>query len=136
MVTFTLAYEGDLRCSVTHGPSSTRLITDAPVDNHGRGASFSPTDCAASSLGCCMTTIMGIVAQKEGVRLEGLTARIEKHMAPAPPRRIGRIVVEVSMPAGVPPARRATLEQAARTCPVALSLHPAIEQDIRFAYPD
>jgi putative redox protein len=136
MVTFALTYQGSLRCELRHGPSGVQVLTDAPRDNHGRGESFSPTDLAASSLGVCMATLMGIVAARDQVPLEGLTAMLEKHMSPAPPRRIARIVVRFSMPPGIPAARRPVLEQAARSCPVALSLHPDIHQDVSFSYPD
>jgi putative redox protein len=134
MVSFTLTYRGELRCEITHGPSQAHLITDAPVDNHGKGESFSPTDLLASGLGVCMATVMGIVAKREGVALDGLTATVEKHMTAKPPRSISRIVVRFSMPGTIPAAARAVLEQAARGCPVALSLHPQVVQEILFSY--
>ncbi len=134
MVPFTLSYLGDLRCEAVHLPSGQRLLTDAPLDNQGRGESFSPTDLVATSLGACMTTIMGIVARRDGIDLDGLTARIEKHMTDAPPRRIARIVVVFTMPASVHVDQRQKLERAAHTCPVALSLHPDIAQHISFAW--
>jgi len=136
MVPFTLTYRGALRCELTHGPSKATLITDAPVDNHGKGESFSPTDLVASGLGVCMATVMGITATREGVALEGLTAQIEKHMTSAPPRRIARIVVRFAMPKAIPEAKRPILEKAAHTCPVALSLHPEVVQEVSFGYVD
>jgi len=136
MVPFTLTYRGELRCELTHGPSKATIITDAPVDNHGKGESFSPTDLVASGLGVCMATVMGITATRAGVRLDGLTAQIEKHMTSAPPRRIARIVVRFAMPAGIPAQTRPVLEKAAHTCPVALSLHPEVVQDVSFGYAD
>jgi len=136
MVPFTLTYRGELRCELTHGPSKATLITDAPVDNHGKGESFSPTDLVASGLGVCMATVMGITAARAGVSLAGLTAQIEKHMTSAPPRRIARIVVRFAMPNGIPADKRPSLEQAAHTCPVALSLHPEVTQDVSFGYAD
>jgi putative redox protein len=136
MVPFTIAYQGDLRCELTHGPSGATVITDAPVDNHGKGQSFSPTDLVAAGLGVCMVTVMGIAARRDGVRLEGARARVEKHMTTALPRRIAKVVVRFEMPAGIARERRAALEQAAHTCPVSLSLHPEIVQDVSFAYPD
>lgn len=134
MVPFSLSYLGDLRCEAIHLPSGQRLITDPPVDNQGRGESFSPTDLVATSLGTCMTTIMGIVARRDGIDLVGLTARIEKHMTATPPRKIARIVVAFTMPASVPVDQRLKLERAAHTCPVSLSLHPEIVQDVTFAW--
>ena len=133
-VTFSLSYHGDLRCEARHEPSGTTLITDAPLDNQGRGESFSPTDLVATGLGVCMFTIMGIVAKRDGIALAGATARVEKHMTSTPPRRIERIVVRFALPATIPAEDRAKLERAAHTCPVALSLHPDVVQDVAFAY--
>jgi putative redox protein len=133
-VTFSLTYQGDLRCEARHDPSGTLLVTDPPVDNQGRGESFSPTDLVATGLGACMFTIMGIVARRDGLDLAGARARVEKHMTSAPPRRIARIVVRFSLPAALAAPDRAKLERAAHTCPVALSLHPEIVQDVSFAW--
>jgi len=136
MVPLTIIYQGSLRCLVEHGPSQTRLITDAPIDNQGRGESFSPTDLLAAGLGVCMATVMGIVARRDGSALDGATVRVEKHMRPDPPRRIGRIVVAFALPAGIAAEKRAKLERAAHGCPVALSLHPDLVQEVTFTYPD
>jgi putative redox protein len=135
MVPFTLTYRGELRCELTHGPSQALLLTDAPKDNQGKGESFSPTDMLAGGLGVCMATVMGIVARRDGVKLEGLTAQVEKHMTSQAPRKIARIVVRFQMPAGIGLPARAVLERAAHTCPVALSLHPEVVQEISFTYP-
>jgi len=134
MVAIDLAYAGNLRCKATHGPSGTTLITDAPVDNHGRGESFSPTDLVATALGGCMMTIMGIVAKRDGIALEGVKVHVEKIMTPAPPRRIAKLVIAFTMPAGLNAEDRAKLERAAHTCPVSLSLHPDVVQDVTFTY--
>ena len=88
MVTLTARYEGGLRCQAVHGPSGATLLTDAPVDNHGRGESFSPTDLVATAVGTCMMTIMGIVADRHGIDLTGMTAETTKQMSTSPPRRI------------------------------------------------
>ena len=136
MVTFSIFYQGQLRCRAVHEQSGTVLLTDAPVDNQGRGESFSPTDLLATGLGTCMCTIMGIVAQRDGVVLDGATVRVEKHMTAAPPRRVQRLVLAFSMPKGIQLAARAKRERAAHTCPVALSLHPDIAVEASFAYPD
>lgn len=135
MVTIDIAYAGGLRCRAVHGPSGATLTTDAPVDNHGKGEAFSPTDLCATALATCMTTIMGIVAQRDGVDLTGLTVRVEKHMTATPPRRIARLVAVFSMPAGIAAADRAKLERAAHTCPVGLSLHPEVQVEAVFRYP-
>ena len=127
-------YEGDLRVKLTHGPSQSVVETDAPTDNQGKGERFSPTDLVVSALGSCMMTIMGIVAKRDGIKLEGAKFRAEKHMVENP-RRIGQIVLEIFMPSGLTDEQKKKLEKFAHTCPVHQSLHPDIEQDIRFIYP-
>jgi uncharacterized OsmC-like protein len=136
MVPFSLTYHGELRCEIVHGPSRASVTTDAPVDNHGKGQSFSSTDLATAGLATCIITTIGIVAQRDGIRLEGTRAHVEKHMTTSPPRKIARIVVRFTMAAGIPKERRPVLERAAHTCPVALSLHPDVVQDVTFVYPD
>jgi len=131
MVDIDIEYEGELRARPKHRPSSTTLITDAPVDNHGKGESFSPTDLLATALGTCMITVMGIAATKAGVELKGTRVHVKKMMTAAPPRRVDRLVTEIDVPESV--ARtvnaelRATLREKAETCPVRLSLLAAIE---------
>lgn len=126
MVEISIAYEGQLRCAATHGPSGATLHTDAPVDNHGKGESFSPTDLVATALGACMATIMGIYAQKHDMDLKDMRIQVKKHMN-AEPRRIGKLEVEFTMPAGISERDRKALERAALACPVHHSLHPDIE---------
>jgi putative redox protein len=134
MVKISTAYEGGLRCRAAHGPSGTTLVTDAPVDNHGKGESFSPTDLVATALGACMMTIMGIVADRHGLDLSGMTAETEKVMTAEPPRRIAslRTRLVIPLPAGHP--QRQLLEQAALACPVHKSLHPDIDAAIEFVW--
>lgn len=136
MVTFELVYEGGLHTTAVHGPSKARVETDAPVDNMGKGESFSPTDLLATSLGTCMLTTMGILAQREGWKIDGARARVEKHMALEPRRRVGRIVVELSMPRGVPFAARERLREVADRCPVACSIHPETKIELTIGWPD
>ena len=112
------------------------LETDAPRDNQGRGESFSPTDLVATALGSCMLTIMGIQARKQGWALEGASVDVEKHMTVRPPRRIERLVLQFTMPSGLPIDARGPLEEVAHTCPVCHSIHPDIEVDVRFRWPD
>jgi putative redox protein len=133
-VTFSTTYLGELRTAITHGPSGTVIETDAPVDNHGRGERFSPTDLVAASLGSCMLTIMGIVAKREGIDLSGTKLQVEKHMTSTPPRRIAEIVVAFVLPAGIASEQQQKLERAAHTCPVSLSLHPEIKQTVTFTW--
>jgi uncharacterized OsmC-like protein len=133
MSTATARYAGHLRTEATHVASGNTILTDAPVDNHGRGEAFSPTDLVSAALGSCMMTIMGIVAERHQVDLTGVTYDVTKHMA-AEPRRIRQIDVTFQMPATLPEKERTILENAARTCPVALSLNPEIQQEVRFVY--
>jgi len=133
MSTATARYVGHLRTEATHTTSGTTILTDAPVDNHGRGAAFSPTDLVSAALGACMMTIMGIVAERHNLNLTGVTYEITKHMA-ADPRRIARVDVRFQMPATLSAKERSLLENAARTCPVALSLNPEVRQEVQFLY--
>jgi len=126
-----LVYEGGLHPQAVHGPSSARLETDAPVDNQGKGEAFSPTDLLATSLASCMLTTMGIVAEREGWSLAGARARVEKHMQLEPRRRVGRLVVDLELPPGLPERAMSRLEQTARGCPVAESIHPDLEVELR-----
>lgn len=130
MVEMELIYEGGLHATAVHGPSGASLETDAPVDNQGKGEAFSPTDLLATSLASCMLTTMAIVGEREGWKLDGARARVEKHMQLEPRRRVGRVRVELAMPKGLPGAARAKLEESARGCPVAMSLHPDLEVDL------
>jgi putative redox protein len=136
MVPMTVTYRGDLRCEAQHGPSGQRVTTDAPKDNQGRGEAFSPTDLLCTALATCCTTIMGIVARRDGISLDGLRVDIEKHMSAAPPRRVACVVLRFAMPAGIAADRRKALQAAVRTCPVALSIHPEVVIEESFAYPD
>jgi uncharacterized OsmC-like protein len=132
MVEISIKYLGDLRCEARHEPSGTVITTDAPVDNEGRGESFSPTDLAATSLGACMLTIMGIAARKQGVNLGDTQVKVLKEMTAQPPRRIAKVTVVFTIPLPASHEKRAMLEEAARNCPVHLSLDPGVEQDMRF----
>ena len=134
MNTATARYAGQLRTEATHVASGTTIQTDAPTDNHGRGEAFSPTDLVSTALGACMMTIMGIVAERHQIDLVNTTYDVVKHMSTDTPRRIVQIDISFKMPAGLAPANRALLERAAFTCPVALSLHPDIKQNVTFSY--
>lgn len=126
-------YKGNLRNEVTHLQSGTKILTDAPLDNHGKGESFSPTDLLASSLGCCMLTIMGISAQSYGFSLEGTKVETEKIMG-TDPRRVVEIKIDFHFPEGsnFTPQQKRIIESAAKTCPVANSLHPDLKKTINF----
>lgn len=134
MVDIRGSYTGDLRCEAVHGPSGTTLVSDAPVDNMGRGESFSPTDLVAAALGTCIVTTMAIVARRRGIDFSSATFHVEKHMATEPVRRIGRLPVTIRMSASISAEDRVVLERAAHTCPVNKSLAADIEAPIGFVY--
>ncbi len=136
MVEIQVEYEGGLRCRAVHGPSGVELVTDAPVDNHGKGESFSPTDLVATGLAACMLTIMGVAAERRGWDLGGASAVVTKHMAADPARRIGKLEVVLTVRGDFDERARATLERAARTCPVHATLGgSAVELPVRFEWP-
>jgi putative redox protein len=136
LVDIHIDYAGELHCQARHAPSGRTLETDAPVDNHGRGQSFSPTDLVATALGTCMATMMGIRARAGAFDLGGMRLHVRKIMTQAPPRRIARLEVAIDVPADVAgrcdAPTRAMLEHTANTCPVRLSLLDAIEVPVRF----
>lgn len=130
MVSIQVHYEGDLRCRATHGPSGKELFTDAPVDNHGRGESFSPTDLVATALATCMATVIGIKAQQKGLAVTGMTVSVEKHMSDDSPRRIARLPIVITIPLPADHLDRRLLEATALACPVHQSLHPEIDKPV------
>ena len=134
MATSKVTYVGNLRTEAEHLRSGNQLITDAPVDNNGKGEAFSPTDLTATSLAACMVTIMGIRARDKGLNIEGVETAVIKTMA-SNPRRISKIEVTLKMPSGdYSSADKKLMEAAAKTCPVAMSLHPDIEQVVVFEW--
>jgi putative redox protein len=135
MKTSEVVYQGELRTEAVHLLSKNVIRTDAPPDNNGKGEAFSPTDLLATSLACCMLTIMGIIARRDGIRIDGTRAVVTKIMA-SNPRRVSELVIEIYFPSNsaFSEKERQLLENSARTCPVAQSLHPEIKQDIRFNY--
>ena len=132
MVTIHTIYRGELRCDATHGPSRSKLTTDAPVDNHGKGESFSPTDLLATALGTCMVTVMGIRARAGGWDIDGTTVEVRKHMVAQPTRRVGKLEVVLHVRGQHAPDARAALEAAGHGCPVLASLHPDVEVAVSF----
>jgi putative redox protein len=126
-------YVGNKRTRLIHGPSGSEVLTDAPRDNAGEGAFFSPTDLVAGALGACVMTIMGIVAERSGIDLTGTTMRVEKEMRSAP-RRIARLSVALHLPARLGEAERQKMEAAAHACPVHESLHPDVSVGLEFVY--
>lgn len=135
MPTIQTIYQGNLRTQATHVASGNILITDAPVDNNGKGEAFSPTDLVCTALGSCMMTIMGIVAERDNIDLRDTSFQVTKIMS-ASPRKISRIELVFNMKASVSltEEQQEKLKRAALTCPVALSLHPDIEQVAEFRF--
>ena len=134
MIQNTIDYLGGLRCHATHGPSRNTVITDAPVDNHGKGESFSPTDLVATALGTCMVTVMGIFAQRHEIDLRGMKVTVRKEMTQVPVRRIARLPTEIVVPLPATHPHREALERAALTCPVHQSLLAEIEKPVNFIW--
>lgn len=132
-MTSKVVYLGNLRTENTHVKSGVSLLTDAPVDNNGKGASFSPSDTVATGLASCMLTIMGIKAKSMDLAIENTYAEVTKTMA-SEPRRVSKIEVNLYFPEAYDQKTRKILENAAKTCPVAQSLHPDLEQVISFNY--
>lgn len=134
MVSITSEYLGGLRTESTHLKSKKTVITDAPPDNNGRGDAFSPTDLVCTALSSCMMTIMGILAEREGIDLSGLRSDIVKVMA-SNPRKISEIQIVFSKENLVATdVQKEKLKRAALTCPVGLSLSESIKQNITFNF--
>ena len=133
-VTLDVVYEGDLECTLTHGPSGDRMKTDAPVDNRGRGLHFSPTDLVGAALGSCILTVMGIAARDRGWEMKGATAKVVKEMGLEPRRHVAKLTVDITMPAALDDKARAILERAAHTCPVHASLGELTHVEMNFHY--
>ncbi len=133
MTTSVVYYSGDLRTESEHLQSGNKIITDAPIDNEGKGEGFSPTDLVATSLANCMLTIMGIVARRHKVNIDGTRADVEKIMG-TEPRRITEIQIEFYFPGNYDSKTKTILEKAALNCPVAKSLAESLQQSIGFNY--
>ena len=132
MVKVDVKYTGNLHCDATHGPSESKISTDAPTDNKGKGAAFSPTDLVATALATCMSTTMGIKAEDLGVDLRGMTVSVQKEMSKDAPRRIVGLPSEVHIPLSPDSPHREVLEQTALNCPVHKSLPPKIHRPTKF----
>lgn len=130
-MTSKIIYQGDLRTSCEHLQSGTKILTDAPTDNHGKGEAFSPTDLVATSLGSCMISIMAIKCKELRLDLIDTEIHVTKIMQ-AEPRKIAKIVVSLHIPINPSDKDKTILERAAMHCPVFLSLHPDIEKEVSF----
>lgn len=132
-MTSKVTYKGDLRTECEHIQSSSKFITDAPLDNNGKGEAFSPTDTVATALASCMITTMGIKANAHNLDIKGTFAEVTKHME-ANPRRISKIDVVMNVKGELTAKDKTLLENVAMTCPVIYSIHPDIEKNIKFIY--
>lgn len=134
MITITSKYLGDLRCESVHTPSAKALTTDAPVDNNGKGETFSPTDLLATATLNCMITIMGIKANQSGIDISGTSGKVDKIMA-SEPRRVGELNIEINVPnANLSEKERIILERAAMHCPVMESLSDSIKKNVKMTF--
>ena len=133
MTTSVVFYSGNLRTESQHLQSGEIITTDAPIDNEGTGQAFSPTDLAATSLANCMMTVMGIVANRHNINIEGTRANVEKFMG-VNPRRIVEIKIDFRFPTSYDTATKKLLELAALDCPVAKCFSESISQNIDFNY--
>ena len=135
MPTIETTYISGLRTEATHLFSGTKLITDAPIDNQGKGEHFSPTDLVATALGSCMVTIMGIAARTHDFNIDGTRMVITKIMTRELPRKIEEIVIEITFPMNYPDKVKKIIDHTVKNCPVALSLHPDLKQTVTVIYP-
>jgi len=135
MTTIESKYWGELRTESTHVRSGQTVLTDAPVDNNGKGETFSPTDLLVTALGTCMLTVMGIAAREHGINIDGATCSLVKIMA-SNPRRVSEVQIVLNFPKeGVySDKEKAILERSALTCPVAKSVHPDLIQHVIFNF--
>tara|TARA_B100000085_G_scaffold235792_1_gene224188 strand:- start:247 stop:651 length:405 start_codon:yes stop_codon:yes gene_type:complete len=133
-MTSKVNYLGDLRTSAIHIASDKNIITDAPIDNQGKGEAFSPTDTVATALASCLLTIMGIKARDLNIDIKNTTAEVSKVMA-SNPRRISEIQITVNFTRSYDQRIKKILEKAALACPVSNSLHPDLKQNILFNWP-
>lgn len=131
MATSNITYVGELRTVCMHLQSGTQILTDAPIDNHGKGEAFSPTDLVATALGSCMVSIMGIKSKDLEIDLKDSKVSITKIMQ-SEPRKIAKIKVVLDISITTSDKNKIILERAAMTCPVLLSLHPDIEKEVIF----
>jgi putative redox protein len=131
-MTSTITYKGDLECELVHNASHTSIFTDAPVDNYGKGSTFSPTDLVCAAAAACMMSIMGIAANRHNLDLKNTKIDVQKIMA-SDPRRISEMKIEIYFNANnFTDADKKILEHMAMHCPVLESLHPSIKKEINF----
>ncbi len=133
MVKMSGIYQGQFHCNLVHEPSHSEIATDAPKDNQGKGELFSPTDLLGAALVSCVLTTIAIVAERDGVSVQGARAELEKEMNPKP-RRVRSLRTKITLPAAIPVEYRSKLEHVALHCPVHASLHPDVDAALSFEY--
>jgi len=134
MATIQTEYKGELRTEAIHIGSGSKILTDAPLDNKGKGEAFSPTDLLSASLGSCMLTIMGMAAEEHKINMDGVTMEITKIMEKNP-RRVGEIKIDFNFPfKSYSEKEKLILEKAAMNCPVYYSLHPDLKKTVNFNF--
>jgi putative redox protein len=134
METTRTIYKGDLRTEMTHVRSGSVITTDAPPDNKGKGEFFSPTDLMASALGSCILTIMGIAAREHGFNIDGASCAVTKIMTDKP-RKIGEIKIEIDFTGrSFTEKEKKILDYCVKTCPVSLSLHESVFQNVKLIF--
>ncbi len=134
MVKMTATYSGQLHCELTHEPSQSKIETDAPKDNMGKGENFSPTDLVGGALLSCVLTTIAIVANRDKISIEGMRGEVTKEMVTQPTRRIGSLPLSIYLPASIPTEYRSKIEHVAHSCPVHKSLHPDVQMPMTFFY--
>lgn len=134
MVKMNGIYQGDKHCEMTHEPSGSKMVTDAPKDNNGRGEAFSPTDLLGVALGSCVLTTIAIVAERDGYDIKGANFDVTKEMTQSPPRKIASLTLNLRLPSAFPAEYRKKIEHIAQTCPVHRSLHPDVQMPMTFTY--
>ena len=135
-VIVNVEYLGDLHCKVHHGPSGHEFITDAPLDNQGKGEFFSPTDLVGTAMGSCIATIMGIKARDNKIDIDGLKITVTKEMMNKPYRRINRLSLDFIFPKRLNDKDFIIMRNVIKTCPVTRSLHPEIEIITQYRFAD
>jgi putative redox protein len=133
MVKSEAVYTGDKHCELAHGPSGSKIETDAPKDNLGKGERFSPTDLVGAALASCILTTMAIVVERDGLSMVGSTAEVEKEMTDKP-RKIGSLKLLIKLPKSWSPEQRKKYEAFAKSCPVHQSLHPEVKISLAYQY--
>ena len=134
MVQIFVEYLGDLHCEITHGPTGQKFITDAPVDNHGKGEFISPTDLLGTASASCIATIMGIVANNHNIDIKGMKITVIKEMTNIPFRRIAKLYMEIVFPHPLTDKEFKLMENVVKTCPVTRSISSEVELLVNYSF--